>query len=40
VSTFQAPKGVAEYVPPESAGWLAVRDGLAAPARLAGYGYL
>jgi histidyl-tRNA synthetase len=40
VSTFQAPKGVAEYVPPESAAWLAVRDGLAAPARLAGYGYL
>jgi histidyl-tRNA synthetase len=40
VSTFQAPKGVAEYVPPESAGWLAVRDGLARPARLAGYGYL
>jgi histidyl-tRNA synthetase len=40
VSTFQAPKGVAEYVPPESAAWLAVRDGLAAPAKLAGYGYL
>ena len=40
MSTFQAPKGVAEYVPPESAAWLAVRDGLAAPARLAGYGYL
>ncbi len=40
MSTFQAPKGVAEYVPPESAAWLAVRDGLIAPARLAGYGYL
>jgi len=40
VSTFSAPKGVAEYVPPDSATWLAVRDGLAAPARLAGYGYL
>ena len=40
MSTFQAPKGVAEYVPPGSAAWLAVRDGLAAPARLAGYGYL
>jgi histidyl-tRNA synthetase len=40
VTTFSAPKGVAEYVPPESAAWLAVRDGLAAPARLAGYGYL
>jgi histidyl-tRNA synthetase len=40
VTSFSAPKGVAEYVPPESATWLAVRDGLAAPARLAGYGYL
>ncbi|HET6816065.1 MAG TPA: histidine--tRNA ligase [Mycobacteriales bacterium] len=40
MSTFQAPKGVAEYVPPESSAWLAVRDGLAAPAKLAGYGYL
>ena len=40
MSTFQAPKGVAEYVPPQSAAWLTVRDGLTAPARLAGYGYL
>ena len=40
MTSFSAPKGVAEYVPPESAAWLAVRDGLAAPARLAGYGYL
>ena len=37
---FQAPKGVAEYVPPESAAFLAVRDGLVAPARRAGYGYV
>jgi histidyl-tRNA synthetase len=40
VTAFSAPKGVAEYVPPQSAAWLAVRDGLAAPAQLAGYGYL
>lgn len=37
---FQSPKGVAEYVPPESSGFLAVRDALAGPARRAGYGYL
>lgn len=37
---FQSPKGVAEYVPPESAGFLAVRDALAGPATRAGYGYL
>ncbi len=39
-ATFSAPKGVAEYVPPSSAAFLAVRDGLAAPARLAGYDYV
>jgi histidyl-tRNA synthetase len=38
--SFQAPKGVPEYFPPESAAFLAVRDALAAPARLAGYGYI
>jgi histidyl-tRNA synthetase len=37
---FTAPKGVAEYVPPRSDAWLAVRDGLVAPIRLAGYGYI
>ncbi|MGH8869314.1 MAG: histidine--tRNA ligase [Actinomycetes bacterium] len=37
---FQAPKGVPEYVPPRSAAFLAVREGLARPARLAGYGYI
>ncbi len=35
--SFAAPKGVAEYVPPETAGFVAVRDGLLGPARLAGY---
>jgi len=38
--TFQAPKGVPEYYPPDSVGFLAVREALAAPARLAGYGYI
>ncbi len=37
---FRAPRGVAEYVPPDSETFLAVREGLAAPARVAGYGYL
>jgi histidyl-tRNA synthetase len=38
VSDFQAPKGVPDYLPPESAEFVAVRDGLLATARLAGYG--
>ncbi len=37
---FQAPKGVAEYVPPRSAAFLAVRDALSGAARRAGYGYV
>ncbi len=36
---FQAPKGVAEYLPPDSADFLAVRDGLSEPAIRAGYLY-
>jgi histidyl-tRNA synthetase len=39
-AAFQAPKGVPEYYPPVSEGFLAVREALAAPARLAGYGYI
>ncbi len=39
-NTLQAPKGIPEYYPPESAEFLAVREGLAAPARRAGYGYI
>ncbi|MBO0676618.1 histidine--tRNA ligase [Mycolicibacterium sp. S2-37] len=35
---FQAPKGVPDYLPPESAAFVAVRDGLLAAARRAGYG--
>jgi histidyl-tRNA synthetase len=35
-----APKGVPEYLPPESATWRAIRDALASKAKLAGYGYI
>jgi histidyl-tRNA synthetase len=38
VSEFQAPKGVPDYLPPESAEFLAVREGLLGAARVAGYG--
>ena len=38
--TIQAPKGVPEYLPPESATWLAVKDALSRQAVLAGYGYI
>ena len=37
---FQAPKGVSEYVPPRSAIFEYVRDGLCAPAKSAGYQYM
>jgi histidyl-tRNA synthetase len=39
-SNFQAPKGVKEYVPPQSAAYLAARDAFAAAAARAGYSYL
>ncbi|WP_428351867.1 histidine--tRNA ligase [Mycolicibacterium sp.] len=35
---FRAPKGVPDYLPPESADFVAVRGGLLAAARRAGYG--
>jgi histidyl-tRNA synthetase len=38
VTEFQAPKGVPDYVPPESAQFVAIRDGLLDAARRAGYG--
>jgi histidyl-tRNA synthetase len=38
VTDFQAPKGVPDYLPPESAQFVAVRDGLLGAARRAGYG--
>jgi histidyl-tRNA synthetase len=37
-SRFSAPKGVPDYLPPDSAQFVAVRDGLLAAARRAGYG--
>lgn len=37
---FTAPKGTYDVLPPASAGWLAVRGGLLAPAQLAGYAYV
>lgn len=39
-NSFRAPKGVPEYVPPESGRFLTVREALSTPARLAGYGYI
>jgi histidyl-tRNA synthetase len=40
VSTFSAPKGTYDLIPPESETVLAVREALAAPLRRAGYGYI
>ncbi|TYB39359.1 histidine--tRNA ligase [Actinomadura chibensis] len=39
-SSFRAPKGVSEYVPPRADLLYAVREAFAERARLAGYGYL
>ena len=38
MTEFQAPKGVPDYLPPESAQFVGVRDGLLDAARRAGYG--
>lgn len=38
MAEFSAPKGVPDYVPPDSAQFVAVRDGLLGAARRAGYG--
>jgi histidyl-tRNA synthetase len=40
VSTFSAPKGTFDTLPPASAQFIAVRDTLIAPLRRAGYGYI
>src|SRR5690606_17839531 len=40
VSTFKAPKGTYDLIPPESAKYLAVREAFAAPLRNSGYGYI
>lgn len=38
MADFKAPKGVPDYLPPDSAQFVAVRDGLLGAARRAGYG--
>ncbi|GAA1362320.1 histidine--tRNA ligase [Streptomyces beijiangensis] len=40
MSTFQAPKGTYDLLPPDSAKFLAVREAIAAPLRNSGYGYI
>jgi histidyl-tRNA synthetase len=40
VSTFQAPKGTYDLLPPDSAKYLAVRDAISTPLRNSGYGYV
>ncbi|MFC9430624.1 histidine--tRNA ligase [Streptomyces sp. NPDC056987] len=40
MSTFQAPKGTYDLIPPVSATFLAVREAIAAPLRNSGYGYV
>lgn len=40
MSTFQAPKGTYDLIPPVSATYLAVREALAEPLRRSGYGYV
>jgi histidyl-tRNA synthetase len=40
MTAFNAPKGIPEYFPPDSAAYLAVRDTLVEAARRAGYGYI
>ncbi len=40
LSTFSAPKGTYDLIPPDSETFLAVREAIAAPLRSAGYGYI
>ncbi|MEU6062472.1 histidine--tRNA ligase [Streptomyces sp. NPDC047097] len=40
MSTFKAPKGTYDLLPPDSAAYLAVREAIAAPLRASGYGYI
>ncbi|GHH75702.1 histidine--tRNA ligase [Streptomyces sulfonofaciens] len=40
MSTFKAPKGTYDLLPPDSAAYLAVREAIAAPLRNSGYGYI
>ncbi len=40
MSTFKAPKGTYDLIPPQSATYLAVREAIAEPLRNSGYGYI
>jgi histidyl-tRNA synthetase len=40
VSTFKAPRGTYDLLPPDSATFLAVREAIAAPLKKSGYGYI
>ncbi|MGG7575002.1 histidine--tRNA ligase [Streptomyces sirii] len=40
MSTFKAPKGTYDLIPPQSATYLAVREAIAEPLRNSGYGYV
>ncbi|MGY5126066.1 histidine--tRNA ligase [Streptomyces nigrescens] len=40
MSTFKAPKGTYDLIPPQSATYLAVREAIAAPLKNSGYGYI
>ncbi|MGX2998314.1 histidine--tRNA ligase [Streptomyces sp. JNUCC 64] len=40
MSTFTAPKGTYDLIPPSSAAFLAVREAISAPLRASGYGYV
>ena len=40
LSTFTAPKGTYDLIPPDSSVYLAVRDAISAPLKRAGYGYV
>ncbi|MDI3408745.1 histidine--tRNA ligase [Streptomyces cavernicola] len=40
MSTFQAPKGTYDLLPPDSAKYLAVREAISAPLKNSGYGYI
>ncbi|MFI1972674.1 histidine--tRNA ligase [Streptomyces cinnamoneus] len=40
MSTFKAPKGTYDLIPPDSAVYLAVREAISSPLKRAGYGYI
>ncbi|BDM68565.1 histidine--tRNA ligase [Streptomyces nigrescens] len=40
MSTFQAPKGTYDLLPPDSATYLAVREAISGPLKNSGYGYI